>query len=64
MDTEENISYTTIQIPLQIEWNPQEDITAFELALCLNYHGRHVFSFEVIDERVKRHFKITDHNKK
>lgn len=52
----------TISVPLQIEWNPKEDITVFELALCLKYHGRQIHHFELIDERVKRHFKITDHN--
>jgi hypothetical protein len=45
----------------QVIWNPQEDITVFELALCLNYHGRDVNSFEEIDPRVERHFKIIHH---
>lgn len=53
-------------IPLQMEWQPKEDITAYELAMCLPYFFRPtgVMPYEV-DTALPhfRHFKITDHNK-
>jgi len=55
-----------VTIPLEMEWKPKEDITTYELAMCLPYffrtHG--VMPYEV-DMELKhfRHFKITDHNK-
>ncbi len=55
-----------VTIPLEMEWQPKEDITTYELAMCLPYffrsHG--VMPYEV-DMELKhfRHFKITDHNK-
>lgn len=67
-----NESYTVLGaglkllIPLQMEWQPKEDITTYELAMCLPYffrtHG--VMPYEV-DMELKhfRHFKITNHNK-
>ena len=53
-------------MPLQMEWQPKEDITTYELAMCLPYffrtHG--VMPYEVDMELTHfRHFKITDHNK-
>ena len=68
-----NESYTVLGtgfkmlLPLQMEWQPKEDITTYELAMCLPYffrtHG--VMPYEV-DKSLPhfRHFKITDHNVK
>lgn len=59
-------SVTTMILPLQMEWKPKEDITTYELAMCLPYffriHG--VMPYEVDMELTHfRHFKITDPNK-
>ena len=54
-----------ILMPLQMEWQPKEDITTYELALCMQYLVRHnaVMPYEVdINDKHLRHFKITDHN--
>lgn len=74
MDDKENKSnkiYTVlgtgskILMPLQMEWQPKEDITTYELALCMPYLVRHnaVMPYEVdTNDKHLRHFKITDHN--
>jgi hypothetical protein len=52
-------------MPLQMEWQPKEDITTYELALCMQYLVRHnaVMPYEVdTNDKHLRHFKITDHN--
>ena len=55
-----------VTMPLQMEWQPKEDITTYELSMCLPYffrtHG--VMPYEV-DMELKhfRHFKITNNNK-
>ena len=54
-----------ILMPLQMEWQPKEDITTYELALCMPYLHRHsgVMPHEVdLNDSHIRHFKITDHN--
>ena len=54
-----------IVMPLQMEWQPKEDITTYELAMCMQYLVRHnaVMPYEVdINDKHLRHFKITDHN--
>ena len=54
-----------ILMPLQMEWQPKEDITTYELALCMPYLVRHnaVIPYEVdANDKHLRHFKITDHN--
>jgi len=52
-------------LPLEMIWQPKEDITIYELAMCLPYFFRHhgVMPYEV-DKSLPhfRHFKITDHN--
>lgn len=58
--------YPGSNTPLQMEWQPKEDITTYELAMCLPYffrtHG--VMPYEVDMELTHfRHFKITDHSK-
>ena len=54
-----------IAMPLEIIWQPKEDITTYELAMCLPYFFRNhgVMPYEV-DKSLPhfRHFKITDHN--
>ena len=56
----------TIQLPLQMEWEPKEDITAYELSMCLPYLlGANLMPGELDETKSHfRHFKITDHNKK
>tara|TARA_R110002020_G_scaffold421528_1_gene630614 strand:- start:637 stop:876 length:240 start_codon:yes stop_codon:yes gene_type:complete len=52
-------------MPLQMEWQPKEDITTYELALCMQYLVRHnaVMPYEVdTNDKHLRHFKITNHN--
>ncbi len=65
-----NISYINANIlkptiPVEMIWQPKEDITAYELAMCLPYFLRshRVMPCEV-DKSLShfRHFKITDHN--
>jgi hypothetical protein len=54
-----------ILMPLQMEWQPKEDITIYELALCMQYLVRYsaVMPYEVdTNDKHLRHFKITDHN--
>ena len=52
-------------LPLEMIWQPKEDITTYELAMCLPYffrpHG--VMPYEVDKSLTHfRHFKIIDHN--
>ena len=52
-------------MPLQMEWQPKEDITTYELALCMQYLVRYntVMPHEVDpNDTHLRHFKITDYN--
>jgi len=54
-----------ILMPLQMKWQPKEDITTYELALCMQYLVRHsaIMPYEVdTNDNHLRHFKITDHN--
>ena len=52
-------------MPLEMTWQPKEDITAYELSLCMLYLLRlsSVMPSE-IDVNLKhfRHFKIINHN--
>lgn len=66
-----NILYTElgtaskILMPLQMKWQPKEDITTYELALCMKYLVRYntVMPCEIdLNDKYLRHFKITDHN--
>lgn len=65
-----NITYVStstfrITLPLEMIWQPKEDITTYELAMCLPYLFRNqgVMPYD-IDKSLPhfRHFKITDHN--
>ena len=53
-------------IPLEIRWQPKEDITTYELAKCLPFLLRNsgVMPYEIDkSENHFRHFEIIDHNK-
>lgn len=60
------IDFAPILLPLEMHWEPKEDITSYELAICLPYLDRaqSVMPFE-IDQSLShfRHFRIIDHNK-
>lgn len=50
--------------PLIFIWNPKEDITTYELALCLNYINNNSIYPENInkEDKIFRHFDIIDPN--
>ena len=57
---------TKIMLPLEMRWQPKEDITAYELAKCLPYLLRHngIMPYEIDKiENHFRHFDIIDHNR-
>ena len=52
-------------IPLEMRWEPKEDISTYELAKCLPYLMRYnaVMPYEIDKSEIHfRHFEITDHN--
>ena len=52
-----------ISLPLKMIWDPKEDITAYELALCLQYFFMSVAPNEIDNSLPHfRHFKIIDPN--
>jgi|TARA_B110000977_G_scaffold17138_1_gene20870 hypothetical protein len=56
---------TKIIQPLHLNWNPKEDITTYELALCLNLllSNRGVMPYEFDkDAPYARHFEMYDPN--
>ena len=57
---------TNFTLPLEIRWQPKEDITAYELAKCLPYLLRHngIMPYEIDKtEKYFRHFDIIDPNR-
>lgn len=54
-------------LPLEMRWQPKEDITIYELAKCLPYLLRHnstIMPYEIDkSEPHFRHFEIIDHNR-
>lgn len=53
--------------PLEMRWQPKEDITTYELAKCLPYLLRqyNTMPYEINkSEKYFRHFLIIDHNDK
>jgi hypothetical protein len=61
-----NNTVVKFPIPLKMIWQPQEDITTYELAKCLPYLLRviSVMPYEIDKtENHFRHFEIIDHNK-
>ena len=66
MKNQENwikVGSTQFLLPLQMIWKPKEDITTYELALCLPYLFRTIMPFE-IDTSLEhfRHFEIINPN--
>lgn len=58
-------THRSIQLPLEMKWNPKEDITTFELALCIPYLLREVYVMEYEVDLTQphfRHFEIINHN--
>lgn len=61
-----NENVTRFLMPLEMRWQPKEDITAYELAKCLPYllRNSYVMPFEIdTNENHFRHFVINDSNK-
>ena len=61
-----NLDYSfKILMPLEMIWQPKEDITTYELAMCIPYLFRNcgIMPYEV-DRSLPhfRHFEIIDHN--
>lgn len=56
---------TKFILPLEMRWQPKEDITTYELAKCLPYLLRYnIMPYEIDkSEPHFRHFKIIDHNR-
>ena len=58
-----NENVTRFLMPLEMRWQPKEDITAYELAKCLPYllRNSYVMPFEIdTNENHFRHFVIND----
>ena len=55
---------TKFILPLEMRWQPKEDITAYELAKCLPFLLRYsTMPYEINKtENHFRHFDIIDHN--
>jgi len=57
------IASTTFRVPKRYEWQPKEDITTYELALCVSIITRGAYGSDVEDaiiaspENVQRHFQ-------
>lgn len=52
--------------PLEMRWEPKEDITTYELAKCLPYllRDNSIMPYEIDkSEPHFRHFEIIDHNR-
>lgn len=65
MTVEEKGTGTKIILPLEMRWQPKEDITTYELAKCLPYLFRYngTMPYEIDkSEPHFRHFEIIDHN--
>jgi len=58
--------YNKIILPLIISWEPKEDITTYELSLCIPFFLReYIMPYEIdLSQSYTRHFKIFDPNKK
>ena len=55
-------SYISIRRPKRVEWTPQEDITAYELAICLPLLTSQNlwYAEDYIPKGCERHFNVTD----
>lgn len=57
---------TKFLLPLEMRWQPKEDITTYELAKCLPYLLRFngTMPYEIDKTEIHfRHFDIIDHNR-
>jgi len=56
---------TKFILPLEMRWQPKEDITTYELAKCLpyllRYNGTMPYEIDKTENHF-RHFEIIDHN--
>jgi len=54
----------SVVLPLEMIWEPKEDITTYELALCLPYFHGALRTPDQVDQTLPhfRHFKIINHN--
>ena len=53
-----------IRLPLQMNFKPKEDITAYELALCLKHLFIETYQDDVnTEDSYLRHFEIINQNK-
>lgn len=61
-----SVKVKPIVLPLEMYWEPMEDITTYELALCLPYLNKLDIMPCMVDSTLPhfRHFRIIDHNKK
>ena len=57
----------TIRVPKSYKWSPKEDITAYELSLCIPVIvGRNIYSYdaeyfiEALPENARRHFELIE----
>jgi hypothetical protein len=63
LNTETGIKFI---LPLEMKWQPKEDITTYELAKCLPYVFRYnnTMPYEIDKtENYFRHFEVIDHNR-
>jgi hypothetical protein len=62
--TDVSTTGTKFILPLEMRWQPKEDITAYELAKCLPFLLRYsTMPYEINKtENYFRHFDIIDHN--
>jgi len=62
-----NSNWSSLVLPLQMDFQPKEDITTWELAQCLKHTQRPTLPHELDDVDIEnsylRHFKITNPNK-
>ena len=61
-----SIFATKFILPLEMRWQPKEDITTYELAKCLPYLIRRnsTMPYEIDKTEIHfRHFEIIDHNR-
>ena len=66
INTGDSLYTIAYNIPLEMIWQPLEDISTYELAMCVPFIGRrNVMRYEICDSMTYlKHFKIIDYNKK
>jgi hypothetical protein len=60
-----NSTLNILRMPLRMVWKPKEDITTYELAMCLPYLLRQTFVMPYEIDKTEphmRHFEIHDPN--